>query len=392
MRFKVRALRPGTGIEQLVLEAADASDAGRQAQAEGLSVVSVTAIGGISRGTGRFPLLLVNYELLALLDAGVTVMEALETLVEKESRGTVRQVLDRVLARLREGKPLSAAMAENPQAFPQLYVASIRTAERTSDLRQAITRYIAYQTQLDGLREKLANAAMYPLLLMTIGGLVIAFLMAYVVPRFAHIYEEVGGQLPWMSRLLLGWGTLLANHAPVVAACALALIGLAWYAATRPGTAATAMNVLWRIPAIGDRLRLFQLARLYRTLGMLVRGGMALVPSLDLVGELLSPALRSALARASQRVREGSPFSAAMESDGLTTPVAVRMLRVGERAGNIGEMMESIASFHDAEIARWAERFTRLFGPLLMLLIGIAIGGIVVLMYLPIFQLADNLQ
>jgi len=149
-----------------------------------------------------------------------------------------------------------------------------------------------------------------------------------------------------------------------------------------------AARLLWRIPALGERMRVFQLARLYRTLGMLLRGGIAIVPALEMVTGLLSVALQARLASAMRKIREGNAISQAFEADGLTTAVALRMLRVGERAGNMGEMMERAAAFHDEEMARWAEWATRLFGPLLMLLMGLVIGAIVVLMYLPIFQLA----
>ena len=153
-----------------------------------------------------------------------------------------------------------------------------------------------------------------------------------------------------------------------------------------------AARLMWRIPALGERMRVFQLARMYRTLGMLLHGGIAIVPALDMVVGLLSVSLQQRLVDAARSIREGNPTSLAFESGGLTTAVALRMLRVGERAGNMGEMMERIAAFHDEEMARWAELATRLVGPVLMLLMGLLIGGIVVMMYLPIFQLAESIR
>jgi len=153
-----------------------------------------------------------------------------------------------------------------------------------------------------------------------------------------------------------------------------------------------AVRMAWRVPAVGERLRVYQLARLYRTLGMLARGGIAIVPALDMVTGLLSAALQPRLLTARRMVSEGQALSHALEHAGLTTAVANRMLRVGERAGNMGEMMERVAVFHDEEMTRWADWATRLIGPVLMLLMGLLIGGIVVLMYLPIFQLAESVQ
>jgi general secretion pathway protein F len=125
---------------------------------------------------------------------------------------------------------------------------------------------------------------------------------------------------------------------------------------------------------------------------MLLRGGLALVPALNMVSGLLQPALRARLDEASRRIREGRQMSAAMEGHGLTTPVALRMLRVGERTGRMGEMMERIARFYDEEQARWIDWFTRLFEPVLMAFIGLFIGAIVLLMYMPIFGLAGSVQ
>jgi general secretion pathway protein F len=139
-------------------------------------------------------------------------------------------------------------------------------------------------------------------------------------------------------------------------------------------------------------MRLYQLARFYRTLGMLLRGGTPIVTALDMSAGLLSPALRGNLAEAAQAIREGRAMSDSMAEHNLTTAVAVRMLRVGERSGRMDEMMERIASFYDDEISRWVDWFTRLFEPLLMAFIGIVIGTIVVLMYLPVFELAGSIQ
>ena len=151
-------------------------------------------------------------------------------------------------------------------------------------------------------------------------------------------------------------------------------------------------NALWRLPALGERLKLYQLARFYRTIGMLLRGGMPLLAALQMGSELLHPLLRARLVAASRAISEGRPVSASMEANGLTTTIALRMLAVGEKSGNMGEMMERIAEFHDEEISRWVDWFTRLFEPLLMAAIGLVIGAIVVLMYMPIFELAGNIQ
>jgi general secretion pathway protein F len=394
MDYVIKAVQPGRGITRLTLDASDAADATRRAEALGCTVLSVSrATLGLRAGRRQdFPLLLFAQELLALLRSGISILEAIDALREKELRPAVRGVLDGLHDALRQGKTLSAALEESSASFPALFIAAIRASERTSSLDEALSRYIAYASQLDALRGRLLGAALYPLLLLGVGGLVILFLMGYVVPRFAHIYQDFGGELPLVSRLLLEWGGLVERGWPVLLAIVGAGVTALFSQSGRAALGRVVERLAWRIPALGERLRVFQLARLYRTLGMLLRGGIPSPQSMKMVAGLLSAPLAAALERARIKVTEGIPLSVAFDHEGLSTAVALRMLRVGERAGNMGEMMERAASFHDEEMARWADWATRLFGPVLMLLMGLVIGVIVVFMYLPIFQLAESIR
>jgi general secretion pathway protein F len=392
----VKALKPPAGVVLLKLTAADERDAVAQARAQGYTVLSTRRAGSrdgvLAWLRSRFPLVLFSQELLALLNAGLNLVEALETLEAKERRPEHKSVLTRMLARLNEGKSLSAAMAEQTAVFPPLYVATVRASERTGSVPEALSRYVAYQNQLDAVKKKLVNASIYPVMLLTVGMLVTLFLLGYVVPKFSAIYDDLGGSLPWMSRLLLQWGQLIEAHGALTVAGLVALIAGAAYALSRPDVRSRIGHALWRAPAIGERLRVYQLARFYRTVGMLLKGGTPVVTALGMVGGMLQPGLRASLERACAAVREGLPLSVAMERHGLTTPVAERLLKVGERTGAMGEMMERVGEFHDEEMARWVEWFTRLFEPLLMAAIGLVIGFIVWLMYMPIFELAGSIQ
>jgi general secretion pathway protein F len=335
---------------------------------------------------------LFSQQLLVLIGAGLPLVDAIETLAETERRDDFRAALGQIAGILRQGQAFSAALAQLPHVFSPLYVATVRAAERTSDLAPALGRYVAYQSQLEALRKRLLNASIYPLLLLGVGGLVSLFLMLYVVPRFSRIYEERAADLPLFSKLLLSWGQLVEGHGMLIVGV-LAGLGLAaFYALRAAPVRARLLDALWRLPALGERMKVYQLARLYRTTGMLLRGGMPLVTALDMAGALLHVGLRERLVAARRAISEGQPVSASMERNGLATPVALRMLAVGEQSGNMGEMMDRIATFHDEEILRWVDWFTRLFEPILMGLIGIVIGGIVILMYMPIFELAGSLR
>lgn len=397
MQFEIKALRRGEGVRLISVAAMNESDAANIAKSQGYIVLSVKGRSGMAlprlkKSSNWFPLVPFSQELHALLEAGLSLVEALEALAAKERHGEARKVFDAIVARLYEGQTLSVALQDFPAVFPPLFVATVRASEKTGGLSEALSRFVAYQSQLDIVRKKIVSASIYPVLLMIVGGLVVLFLMSYVVPKFSVIYEGNNANLPLLSQLLMQWGVLLKTHGQMVLLVVVGIICAAVYGLTRPSLREYLLLKLWHIPAIGERMHVYQLARFYRTLAMLLKGGIPVVSALDMVSGLLQPVLQGRLKLASMAIREGQTISSAMEAQELTTPVALRMLRVGERTGNMGEMMERIAAFNDEEIARWMEWFTKMFEPILMALIGLVIGVIVILMYMPVFDLAGSIQ
>jgi general secretion pathway protein F len=397
MQFTVRSVDHTATISTLMLEAPSKELALKSAAERGLRVLSITgaaSIGLPSVGRRRvdFPVGQFSHELLTLLNAGLALVESIETLNEKETRNERKFILGKLVTDLFNGSSLSNALAQFPDVFPPLFVATVRASERTGGLPEALEKYVAYQNQLDIVKKKIVSASIYPVLLMVVGTLVIAFLLGYVVPRFAKIFEDIGGDIPWMSRLLIEWGHFAHNYgAALLVGIGLGIVGIAIWM-SRPQTPGRIVKALQQFPALGERIRVYQLARFYRSLGMLLRGGMPAVASLELVSDLLPGALSQQLLEATRLIREGTPISQAMEKNGLTTVVSARMLRVGERTGQMGEMMERIAMFYDSEISQWIDWFVKLFEPLLMAFIGLVIGFIVVVMYFPIFELAGSIR
>lgn len=404
MDYQVKAVR-GREMVLLNVSAMHAEDAFSQVQARGFVPISVTSgatklsLGAlVKRGAKKFPLVQFSQELLALLEAGLNLVEAIEALAEKEQRNEIKAVLDRLLQSLYQGLTFSAALeqqsssAQSSAVFPMLYIATVRASEKTGDLPESLMRYVSYEEQLGMLKKKIVSASIYPILLMGVGGLVILFLLGFVVPKFSRIYEGTGGELPFLSQVLLAWGVFLESHGQAfLIAVVLSVLGLV-FALSQPALRKWLMQIFWSIPALGQKLRVYQLARFYRTLGMLLKGGTPIMAAIQSVTGLLDAALQNKMKQAATVISGGQPISQALDDAGLTTPVALRMLRVGERGGNIGDMMERIASFYDEELARWIEWFTRLFEPILMLLIGLVIGVVVLLLYMPIFELAGNIQ
>ena len=392
MRFRITTLDGGQGVAIHEMDALDEADAHRQALARGLRVLAIQAARLKGWRRARLSLVAFSNELVALLEAGLSLVEAIDALTEKERDESVRHLLEGLRRRLYEGQSLSVALGEFPSSFPTLYVATVRASERTGSIAEALRRFVAYQQQIDLLKKRLINASIYPAVLLAAGSLVVLFLVAYVVPRFSGIYEDIGGELPFASKMLMQWGRLLDAHGLAVLAGFLACVALAGYGVLRPGFRAAVGRLSARIPMVGHQIELYQLARLYRTVGMLLRGGLPVVTAFEMTRGLLAAAARPQLAAATRAVSEGRSLTDALASQGLTTPVAERMLRVGERSGNMGEMMERIAAFYDEELSRFVDVATRLIEPAMMTVIGLVIGLIVVLMYFPIFELAGSIR
>jgi len=374
MRYAVRAIGPA-GVVTVAVDAADVDAARRQVAARELRPLYVKEDdllpASLRLRRSVFSLQLFSQELLALLEAGLTLTEALEALLAKEQRAEARAVLERLAQHLAEGRRFSAALEAQPEHFPPLYVGLMRAAERTSSLAESLTRYLDYRGRLDAVRGRVTSALVYPAILAAVGGAVTLFLLGFVVPRFAGVYQGTGRELLFAVLALLVGGALAARG---------------WW----QGGGSQAL--LRALPGVGPTMELFELTRLYLALGTLLEGGLPILPAMQLAEGLLAPATLPRYRAAAAAIGRGESVSQAFEAHGLATPVGLRLLRVGERTGRLGDMLGRAARFHDGEIARRIDLFARSFEPLLMAAIGLVVGTIVVLLYLPIFDLAGSLR
>lgn len=394
MRYAVRALG-SAGVVTVAVEAGDALAARAQVRAQALRPLSVSANSlplTLRPRRSTFSLQLFSEELLALLEAGLSLTEAIEALHDKEQRPEARSVLEGLSRSLDEGLRFSAALEAQPECFPALYVGLMRAAERTSNLAQSLSRYIDYRSRLDAVRNRAVSALIYPAILAVVGLLVTIFLLGHVVPRFAGVYQGTGRELPWLSQQLMAWGAFAGTHGRALAlgmagfVFAAVMAGRSWWRGGGP------QKLLRCLPGIGSTIATFELARLYLSLGMLLEGGLPILQAMRLAEGLLAAETLVRYRHAIAAIGRGESVSQAFEGAALVTPVSLRMLRVGERSGRLGEMMGRAARFHDGEIARRIDVFARSFEPLLMAAIGLVVGTIVVLLYMPIFDLAGSLR
>src|SRR6185503_7918244 len=235
MQFHLQALDARQQVVSLTLTAASEAAAREEARRQGLNVFFASQKG-------------------IRLKAGLNLVEALQTLAEKEVHGERHEVLATMVAAIRRGEPFSQAVASLPRHFPPLYVATIQASERTGDVKESLGRYIAYQEELDRVKKKVISASIYPAILAIVGSLVLGFLMFYVVPRFARVYEDMAGGLPLFSRLLLVFGKFVGDHAWPIAFAIACVVALFFWAISRPSFRAACNARLWRLPAIGERM------------------------------------------------------------------------------------------------------------------------------------------
>jgi general secretion pathway protein F len=394
MHFSVLAVDGRQQVVSFNLEAASEALAAEQVRQRGLTPLSLRSKGihFSVKTKAKFNTTLFSVELASLLGAGLNLVEALQTLAEKDPHGERREVLGALLESIRRGEPFSRSVAAQPRHFPPLYVATVKSAERTGSLREALGRYIAYQEEIERVKKKIVSATVYPAILAVVGALVLGFLVFYVVPRFAKVYEDMSSTLPFFSRALLAFGSFVGSYGWLLAIVFAALAALSGWFLSRPEGRMKINQFIWKIPAVGGRMKVYQLARLYRTTGMLLDAGIPAARALEMTRDLLAAHLRPQLDHAGKQIREGVRMSAALDAAGLATPVASRMMAVGERGGEMGRMLAEIARFHDDEVARFIDVFTRAFEPILMTVLGVAVGGVVVLMYMPIFELAGSIR
>jgi general secretion pathway protein F len=400
VKYVLRVFDTNGSVQTLRIDCETPTAATALARSRGLRVVSVRADGGRRRQRAnrlgmpgaRFNVELFARELAALLDAGVGVVDALRTLGGNERREASAQVYRDLLRRLEEGQSLSAALEHASDIFPPVLVACVKASEQTGGLADSLTRYSRNSATLHELRARVVSAAIYPTVLLFVGAAVVLFLLGFVVPRFASLLEHSGRELPLLSRMLMAWGGMVHAHGYGLSVSVAVLAVATGLALRRPFVRNWIADRMFALPGIGQHFRIFRQSQFYRTTAMLVDGGIPAVKAFELARGLVGRADQAALASALQQVRNGAKVSDAFQEAGLANPIAYRLLTVAEKTGGLGPVLDRIAAFQEAQVSRTIDLISRLIEPAMMIFIGVVIGGIVVLMYMPIFEIASSIQ
>lgn len=393
----------GTVLEER-LEAESEADARHRLDRRGVVVFAVRQAGRfqflppgvlafLHRGLPPREFLIFNQELLVLIKAGLPVMKALDVLAARAGHQAFQAVLAEVREQVRGGASLADAMARHPRDFPELYVASLRAGERSGNVVEMLSRYQAFMKRMLAVRKKVVSALSYPAFLLSVGAGVIVFLVAFVMPTFLDVYREAQSELPAATRWLMVLVDFLKHWAVLVGVglVAAAVIFRLW-SATERGRRWTDRLVL-HLPFVGPIVRTHYTISIARTLATILTGGIPLVSALRMVGDSMpNRVIADHLGGVIDRVKSGSGVAAAFGVGAFMPRMTLEMIEVGETTGALEEMLNQVAEFHEEELDRSLTRITTWVEPVLLLLMGGLVAGVVITMYLPIFNLAGTIK
>jgi type IV pilus assembly protein PilC len=336
--------------------------------------------------------LVFNQELATLLKAGMPLVQSLDLLRRRVEAPLFRRVLDDVYEKVRSGTALSDAFGAHGSVFPRVYTASLLAGERSGNLDAMLRRYVEYTKIIATVKRKTISALVYPAILSGLALILVSIIVLKVVPSFSDFYTSFGADLPIVTRVIMEvsefaqsrfWLILIGLGAGL-------LLILGW--TRRPGQEARLHRMLLAIPMLGDVARKFATSQMARTLATLLGGGLPLVNALDIAAHSIGNQYMAAqLDIVSTRVREGESFAAALEARKVFPEVAVKMAEVGEQTGALQDMLNTVADFYDEEISTNMERFVTLVEPILLVVMGIVIAGLLLALYMPLFQLSSVL-
>jgi type IV pilus assembly protein PilC len=335
--------------------------------------------------------LVFNQEVLALVKAGLPVLKIFDLLAERALSPDLQAALRGVRTDIRGGSSISDALSRYPHYFSDLYQASVRSGERTGALAEVLKRHIAYLKLVISVREKVVKALAYPAFLIVVGAAVVSFLLLYVVPTFSEIYGQNKAALPVPTRMLLTAVETGTRWLPWLAGGALALTILLAQWLRTPWFRAQLDRLGLHLPLIGDVLLKNQIVRFTRTLSTILAGGIPLLTALKLSsGTLTNSVIAQAVLRATDRVREGTRLAAALREEQFLPPMTLEMIEVGETTGALEGMLQDVAEFHEGELDLRLSQLTTWIEPMLLLIMGLIVGGIVIVMDLPVFEIAGT--
>ena len=399
MEFRCRLASATGQIVEGVYTAENEARLRHDLEEKGLYVLALQPRGRLAglpqRGRSSIPsaeFLIFNQELATLLKAGMPLVQSLDLLRRRVDSPAFRTVLDDVHERVRAGSALSDAFGSHGALFPSVYTASLVAGERSGNLDSVLRRFVEYTKIIATVKRKTISALIYPLILITLALGLVSIIVLNVVPAFSDFYATFGAELPLVTRVIVGLSNLVREQFLLLAVSLAVVVGafVAWI--RRPGQKARFDRLILRVPMLGDVAGKFATSQMARTLATLIGGGLPLVNALDIAAKSIgNQYMARQLEVVGARVREGESFAAALDARGVFPEVAVKMAEVGESTGALQEMLNTVADFFDEDISTRMERFVTLVEPVLLVMMGIVIAGLLLALYIPLVQLSSVL-
>lgn len=399
MEFRCRLGTAGGEIIEGVYIADSEARLRRELEEKGLFVLSLqrrAGLAGVSFGGGRRrtvpqrDFLVYNQELATLLKAGMPLVQSLDILRQRVTNLTFKGVLDDVYEKVKAGGALSEAFQEHGAMFPAVYAASLMAGERAGDLDSVIRRYVSYEKIVGAVKRRTISALIYPAILVVLMTALIGIIVLRVVPAFSDFYAGFGKELPFSTRVIVGVSNGLLNHLWLLLGVLGGVVGAFVVWLRRPGQREQFDRLILGLPWMGDTMRKFATSQFARTLATLLGGGIPLVSALEIGSRAMTNRyLAAQIDGVGRRVREGESFGAALRARATFPDVAIKMVEVGESTGALMEMLNSLADFYDEEIETEVGRFITLIEPVLLVTMGVVIAGVVLALYLPLFELSS---
>lgn len=335
-------------------------------------------------------LVLFTRQFSTMIDAGLPIIQCLEILRDQTENKAFRKVLRVLKKDVEEGATFSEALRKHPKVFDQLFVNLVAAGEAGGILDVTLTRLAAYLEKVASLKKKVRGAMTYPAIVVAIAVLVIMVILIYVIPVFAGLFRDAGVALPTLTVLVLSVSDFTKDyfHWLILGAFVVAAL-FRRFRKTRRGREITD-RIFLKVPVFGILLKKVALARVTRTLGTMLGSGVPILESMELVAATAgNTVVEKAIRDAQQAVSQGKTLAEPLEQSGVFPPMVVHMVSVGEATGALDSMLSKVADFYDEEVDATVEALTSLLEPMLIVFLGVTIGGLLVAMYMPIFQLAD---
>lgn len=337
-----------------------------------------------------------NQQFVTLIKAGLPILTSLDLLRKRQRNPYFRTLLENVRERVKSGQLLSEAFeaqGKGQGAITKIYTTTLLAGERAGNMEEVLNRYVSYQRVTASFRKKLIASLWYPALLIVALVVMLSFLITYVVPKFAEMYQEFNAQLPAITQVLLAFGTTIHGYFYIVAPAVLGLIVAVILWLRSESGARTLDTLRFKIPIFGEVWLKYQVSMFSRTLSTLLSGGMPLVPSLETASSSInSRKISSSVEQAGRWVREGRSLSGSLEETKFFPELAIEMIEVGESTGALPSMLNSVAEFYEEDVQNSLATALTLIEPVLLIFMATIVAFVLIALYLPIFSLGSQIH